>query len=267
MSRPKAWSPADDAYLRGHYPTQPTAAIAAHLDRAERHVRQRAYELGIKKAQGAKTHRKSRWHELDDLLQLLYTDMSNADLHDLLGLPVPYIAKRANMLGLRKAPSVLTQIYRDAMLRKGPCKGQFTAGNRPWNLGVTGYHIESSPNQFQPGNRPPTWVPVGSERWTTPSSHRPGAQSYLLRKIAEPNVWAPVHHILWQQHHGPIPAGHVVAFHDSDPSNLTISNLRCIPRAELSRSTGADIPIDLLPVWQLTRQLQREITEMEKAQP
>ncbi len=33
MSKNMPWRAEDDAYLREHYPTQPTAAVAAHLQR------------------------------------------------------------------------------------------------------------------------------------------------------------------------------------------------------------------------------------------
>ena len=246
--------------------TQPTAAVAAHLQRSARHVQQRAYDLGVKKAPGAKTLRAGRWTDLDDLLQLLYADMSNEALGELLGMPMQDIATRASRLGLHKTPAVLTQTYSTSMLRQGRRQGQFTAGFKPWNKGLHGYSVELGRSHFKAGNRPPTWVPVGTERWTTPPRALPHAARYLKRKVAEPNHWALVHRIVWEQHHGPIPEGHAVIFHDSDTSNFDINNLRCISRAELSRSNGAAVPIDLLPVWQLTRQLDQEIKEIEKAE-
>lgn len=42
MSKNTPWRAEDDAYLRAHYPTQPTAAVAAHLQRSARHVQLRA---------------------------------------------------------------------------------------------------------------------------------------------------------------------------------------------------------------------------------
>ncbi len=46
MNKNTPWRAEDDAYLRAHYPTQPTAAVAAHLQRSARHVQQRASDLG-----------------------------------------------------------------------------------------------------------------------------------------------------------------------------------------------------------------------------
>ena len=257
------WSAADDDYVRQHYPAMPTSDIVAHLQRPARHIRQRAYELGVKKVPGAKQLRTGKWTQLDDLLQLLYADMRNEDLSELLGQPAADIASRACHLGLHKSPEVLAQTYSLAMLRSGPRPGQFEPGTRPWNKDLRGYSVELGRSHFKAGNRPPTWVPVGTERWTTPPTRSPNAPRYLKRKVAEPDQWALVHHIVWEQHHGPVPDGFIVTFVDGDTSNPTIDNLRCICRADLSASNGSGMPVDLLPAWRLARQLQQEINALE----
>lgn len=258
------WTAADDEYVRANYPATPTGEIAALLQRPARHVRQRAYELGVKKTPGAKQLRTGKWTQLDDLLQLLYADMKNHDLSDLLGMPAEDIASRACRLGLHKSTDMLKQTYSEAMLRGGRRPGQFERGQRPWNKGLQGYSVELGRSHFKPGNRPPTWVPVGTERWTTPPRSKPGGPRYLKRKVAEPNHWALVHHITWQQHHGPIPEDCVVTFADGDTGNHAIGNLRCVPRTELSVSNRAGVPLDLLPAWRLTRELQQELDSQEK---
>ena len=45
--------------------------------------------------------------------------------------------------------------------------------------------------------------------------------------------WVPEHRRLWETEHGPIPAGHVVAFKDGDKQNVTLDNLVLMTRAEL----------------------------------
>lgn len=257
------WSAADDEYVQLNYPTMPTSDIATQLQRPARHVRQRAYELGVKKAPGAKQLRTGKWTQLDDLLQLLYADMLNEDLSELLGQPAQDIASRACRLGLHKSPEILARTYSLALLRTGPRPGQFETGEQPWNKGLRGYSVVLGRSHFKHGNRPPTWVPVGTERWTTPPTRSPDAPRYLKRKVADPDQWALVHHIVWEQHHGPVPDGFVVIFADSDTTHLDISNLRCVCRADLSASNGSGMPVDLLPTWRLARQLQQEINTLE----
>ncbi len=54
--------------------------------RTARHVQQRAYDLGVKKAPGAKTAHTGQWTHPHDLLQLVYADMGNEELARLLDI-------------------------------------------------------------------------------------------------------------------------------------------------------------------------------------
>lgn len=42
------------------------------------------------------------------------------------------------------------------------------------------------------------------------------------------------HHLIWEQHHGEIPIGHVVIFKDGNKENFDIDNLMAIPRGAIS---------------------------------
>ena len=60
---------------------------------------------------------------------------------------------------------------------------------------------------FQPGHLPQTWVPIGTEIID--------AYGYLKRKTRDgmqPAVYnfEFVHRLVWEQHHGPVPAGHKI---------------------------------------------------------
>ena len=41
-----------------------------------------------------------------------------------------------------------------------------------------------------------------------------------------------LHHVVWEQHHGPIPPGHKLAFRDGDHTNCDISNLELLTNSE-----------------------------------
>lgn len=49
-----------------------------------------------------------------------------------------------------------------------------------------------------------------------------------------------LHHVVWRDHHGPVPAGHQVTFLDGNTRNVAIENLACLPASEVGRmhSTG-----------------------------
>lgn len=103
--------------------------------------------------------------------------------------------------------------------------GQFEKGGKPWN---TGTHFKaggrSARTRFKKGNRPHGTLPIGSERAIK--------GGYIQVKVAEPSAWRMKHHLAYEQHHGPIPPGHVVTFRDLDPTNCDPANLEAISCGE-----------------------------------
>lgn len=98
-------------------------------------------------------------------------------------------------------------------------------GHIPYNKGVKGVCAPGSEKGwFKPGHKPHNHLPVGTELVN--------ADGYLSRKLAEPNVWKPVHIIMWCDAYGPIPAGSIVCFTDGNPRNVCLENLHLETRAE-----------------------------------
>ena len=239
-----------------------TREIAEHLGRDPQRIRTRAYELGVSKAPGAKAKRIGLFTpEMDDRLRQIYHLHTNAEIAQMMGLKRSEVADRAVVLGLRKPKELLSRTISEALYRTGRRPGQFQKGLVPWNKGLTGYSVALGRSHFKHGNRPPTWVPVGTERWTTPPKAKPDAPRYIKRKVAEPNVWRLVHRITWEQHYGPIPKGHIVVFKDGDSSNCDPANLACIPRSDLGIANGAGIPYHFAGVYRALGELQKAIKD------
>lgn len=78
---------------------------------------------------------------------------------------------------------------------------------------------------FKKGQRPHNTHPVGTEI-------QDAKDHYTYVKIAEPNVWKQKHHIIWEEHNGPIPEGMIITFLDGDNTNIEISNLAMVSRSE-----------------------------------
>jgi hypothetical protein len=128
--------------------------------------------------------------------------------------------------------------------------GRFEKGHKPWNNGTKGQGL-TVPNSgsFKTGSNPPNRKPVGSERIDP-------RQGYVLVKINEqdpytgfPTRYKLKHIVVWEQHHGPVPAGSVVIFADGNRSNCGIANLRLVSRAELLHLNRwyAETPVELKP--------------------
>lgn len=114
--------------------------------------------------------------------------------------------------------------------RKGWVSGistTFKKGQPTWNKGKKGY-MGANRTSFKKGNMPYTHKPVGSTRIDK-------ADGYVLVKVAEPRTWRHRHSIVWEQHHGKVPKGHIIRHIDGDPTNDDIENLICIPRGANAR--------------------------------
>ncbi|MDR1015708.1 MAG: HNH endonuclease [Coriobacteriales bacterium] len=85
----------------------------------------------------------------------------------------------------------------------------------------------SERTRFGPGHVPHNRRPIGSEEWRL---------GYLWRKVAETRPsrlgWAPVHRLVWEEAHGPVPQGCEVAFCDGDRTRIEPGNLMLITGAE-----------------------------------
>ena len=185
-------------------------------------------------------------------LRALYADTNNVELGALLGRTERAVKSMGIKLGLRKS---------DAHMERHTSR--FEPGLEPWNKGKS-YKAggRSRETQFKPGQRPHTWVPIGS--------YRLDAAGTLQRKISDDpggphKRWRAVHELVWIEHHGPVPKGHIVVFKPglktAEAALITIDRLDCITRAELMRrnSSWTRLPPELARLVQLRGALSRQI--------
>jgi hypothetical protein len=195
----------------------------------------------------------------DEQLRRLYPNAPMPDLLRTLGKTVSAIYQRARTLGLARSAEYLASEHA-CRLRRGDNIGaahRFQKGHATWNAGLKGWQAEGcQATQFKPGRKPHTWNPIGHERITK--------DGYLQRKVTDtgctPKDYRMVHHLLWQEHHGPVPPGHAVVFRDGDKTRIEINNLELITRAELMRrNTIHRYPPELKEVIRLQKKLERTI--------
>jgi len=104
--------------------------------------------------------------------------------------------------------------------------GRFEKGCDVWNKGVSfNAGGNSAKTRFKKGHTPANHRPVGAERVDN-------KDGYVSVKVAEPNEWKLKHILVWEQHHGSLPANHVLWFKDNDRTNCAIDNLMCVSRGE-----------------------------------
>lgn len=144
------------------------------------------------------------------------------------------------------------------MTREPPCFPCPLAATRTFLMppvqGVRGWSAGGRvrETQFKPGGRPHSWLPIGSERTSK--------DGYLQRKVTDtgypPRDGVGVHILIWREHCGEIPPGHVVVFRDRNKHNLQLGNLELISRAENCRRNSIHrYPPELKEVIRLQKRL------------
>lgn len=104
--------------------------------------------------------------------------------------------------------------------------GQFRRGDEPWNKGLKGMHLSRS-TEFRKGQRAINRAEIRAVR-----IRREGdSLKRAWVKVAEPNVWKPRGHLVWEAAYGPLPRGMVLHYRDGDSMNDTLPNLMPMARA------------------------------------
>lgn len=203
-----------------------------------------------------------------DILILEYPNVPTSALAKRFKTSMSSVYAQAYVHGLHKSDS-----YRESPdsgrllkgLRRSPAT-EFKQGSEPWNKGVS-YVAggRSAETRFKPGRKPHTWKPIGHERISQ--------DGYLQRKMTDTGHtirdYVSVHHLLWSEHNGPVPANHAIVFKDGNRHNLCIENLECVSRAELMKrnSYHNKYPKEIGLAIQLKGALNRKINRLIKEKP
>lgn len=139
--------------------------------------------------------------------------------------------------------------------------GRFLPGQKPWNDGkphpTSG---RSGETQFRKGENPLNTRPLGSTRIDA-------KDGYLRVKVGN-RTWRPKHLLVWEEHNGEIPKGHIVRFFDRTPEallNPTIDNLYCVSRgvnARLNKIKANEWPSTLRETLILIAKLEQKQYEL-----
>lgn len=203
------------------------------------------------------------------LLRRRYPDSRAADIAAELGRPLSSVYGKASAMGLEKSPGFYNGPLSGRTQPGGDrgASGRFKQGRTPSNKGVKGWQAggRSAETRFKKGNLSGKAVdllqPLGAER-----INKDGIRQRKISMDAPLHLrWKSVHSILWEEHHGPIPPGHIVVFRNGDRSDIRIENLELITRAEnLRRNSIHNLPEELADVCRVKGRLTRRINKLEK---
>jgi hypothetical protein len=137
-------------------------------------------------------------------------------------------------------------------------KYRFKKGHKTHNKGVamsSDVYERVKPTMFKKGDKPHNTQPVGTIHWRADKEGR----SYAYIKIADCD-WRLMHRVVWEQHNGPIPPGHVVRFKDGNTMNYDITNLEMFHQSgNMELNTIQRFPAELQEVIKLKSKLKKKI--------
>lgn len=190
----------------------------------------------------------------------LYPDTDNSVLERLFNRSNNCIRNHAKILGVKK-----TKAYR----RNQNKATQFQIGGTPHNKGLKMSEYCSSEaiarcteKRYKKGNIPHTTLPLGTERVRKDNGFTEVKVKSEGRYHRE--RWRLKHHIVWEEHNGPIPQNCIVIFKDGDKTNFEISNLELRTRSEQCYLNMDDVPIEIKRLEQLQSYISRQIKNTSK---
>jgi hypothetical protein len=145
-------------------------------------------------------------------------------------LPLSKVTAEFNArFGTRKTERQIKAFTGNHRIRSGRT-GQFTKGQKSWNAGTKGV-MKPNKGNFTTGHKPANLQPFGYERICP-------EDGYILIKVDEINPYTGFRGwfrhkqiVVFEQHYGPVPEGHIVRFKDGNKLNCDPANLFTLTRA------------------------------------
>jgi hypothetical protein len=194
---------------------------------------------------------------MNDIIRQRYPFEPTKKIADDLGLSESSVYNRAFAMGIKKDPVYL----RSTQFPPGYLGGkatQFQKGQAPPNKGQkmsTDVYQKVAQTMFKKGNKPMNTQPIGTIHQRSDKS----GKMYLYIKLADSN-WQLLNRYTWEQYHGPIPKGLIVAYKDGNYLNNDINNLMLLTKKEnMARNTIQRFPVELQNLIKINCKLNKKI--------
>lgn len=211
------------------------------------------------------THRR-KWTDGElDVLCARYPHERTEDIARDLGRDLRGVYSKAKVMRLKKSTAFLSTAASGRLQGRHGLATRFRKGQAPANKGLRrpGWSEgrgRMKDTQFKKGQAPHTWVPIGTE------VERGGYRWRKTRDDLKPSRhnWQLLHHVVWIEAHGPIPATHRVVFVNGDAKDIRPENLACVSKAEHVKNVGLHrLPQELIEVIQLRGAITRQLNKRQ----
>ena len=288
MARDNAWTQEEEAWLRENYPNYVSRVLARmHAEafpdgpaRTESAIKAKGQKLRISKCDGFVRRETVFWTpERVEWFKEFVPGHEEREIS----------AEHERIFGTPLSEAQIGNAKAKYGVKSGTKGGCFKKGFTPHNKGKTwdelGHTEEAKANmrttQFKKGeihDRRDGWIkPKGYERISVDGYVEVKVRDSFVDGVQEKanKNYRMKHHIVWEQHHGPIPPSTVITFADHDKRNFDIDNLVAVPRSLWSTIQRLGFPYSdaesLMAVMNIARLMQakngakRRLKEKKKA--
>ena len=194
---------------------------------------------------------------MNDIIRQRYPFEPTKKIADDLGLSESSVYNRAWSMGIKKDPVYLRYTQFPPGYLGGKAT-QFQKGKAPHNKGQKmskDLYQKVAKTMFKKGNKPMNTQPIGTIHQRSDKS----GKMYLYIKLADSN-WQLLNRYTWEQYHGPIPKGLIVAYKDGNYLNNYIDNLMLLTKKEnMARNTIQRFPVELQKLIKINCKLNKKI--------
>jgi hypothetical protein len=190
-----------------------------------------------------------------------YCNKYTIEIATKLNRSVRSVYQAANTLGLKKTKEFM-QIALERESQKLKILGtntRFKPGHLTYNKGQKmskEVYDMVKVSMFKKGNEPHNMKYDGHERICA-------KDGYVYVRISK-GKYVLKHRLVWEQHNGPIPKGHIIIFKDKNKLNLNIDNLQMVTlRENMLRNTLTKYPIELQQLIKLNNKLKTTLHEKQ----
>lgn len=190
-----------------------------------------------------------------------YCNKYTIEIATKLNRSVRSVYQAANTLGLKKTKEFM-QIALERESQKLKIVGtntRFKPGHSTYNKGQKmskEVYEAVKVSMFKKGNEPHNMKYDGHERICA-------KDGYVYIRITK-GKYVLKHRLVWEQHNGPIPKGHIIIFKDKNKLNLNIDNLQMVTlRENMLRNTLTKYPKELQQLIKLNNKLKTTLHEKQ----
>lgn len=255
----RTWTDEHIEYLRSNYGKLATIEIANHLGKSYPSVKTKSNKLGLR------TGKIKPWTEQDiEYMTANYPTTFMKDMCEYLDRSEKSIYMQAYLMGLKKDKDFLTEWHKNN-IPQAFIDNQKKKGDIPHNKGVPmskEKYDRCRRTMFKKGHRPHNTNKEGDGAITLRNKENYKARVFNIRISA--GKWVPLHRYIWEQVHGPIPKGFIVAFKNGY-TDCRIENLELMSRADnMRRNSMHNYPEELREMLHIKIGFNRKLNKIIK---